>query len=114
MEAVCVILCFGSSFLIDIDVSVLGEIINQGLVKSSRLTRIRIVVPDAPGQLATCLDILAKLRCNVREVEHERAFLKSPVGYTAIYVTLQTKGPEHLEEVRQALEEKKYQFSFDY
>jgi len=105
-KRVCCVLTGGN-----IDVSVLREIIDRGLVSSGRLARVRITVPDAPGYLARVLTLMATLGCNVSEVEHERAFLNL-VGSVSIYVTIQTRGLEHIEQIRTSLKEHGYHHKF--
>lgn len=87
----------------NIDVTVLGRIIERGLVKDGRMVRIMIDFPDAPGVLSAALQVVGRVRCNVREVEHERAFVKQPIGITQISLTLETRGLDHIEELMQAL-----------
>jgi threonine dehydratase len=39
------------------------------------------------------------------EVQHQRAFADAPVGHTAIDLTLETRGRDHLQEILACLEE---------
>ncbi|KAL0480532.1 tdcB [Acrasis kona] len=107
-KRICVVLSGGN-----IDVGLLREIIDRGLVNDGRLARLRVVVPDVPGNLARVLTSLAEMRCNVREVEHERAFRNVPVGKTATIVTLQTRGWDHIDQVYKELTNMKFEFSFE-
>jgi threonine dehydratase len=107
---VCLIIIFN---ILDIDVGLLREIIDRGLVNDGRLARLRVVVPDIPGQLGRVLSIIGQLRCNVREVEHERAFRNVPVGKTATIVTIQTRGWDHIDEVGRVLKSMNYEYSFE-
>ena len=172
----------------NIDMSLLGRIIEKGLVMSGRLARVHVTVMDVPGQLAksvggsqselasstithapthahsdcerpteraraigsssipaagsvrsasfqmrddtnhallarcsplrcflcavfslsiVCLcvcvrrvlDILRDLRANVKDIEHERAFLLGNVGTTQPIITIETRDFEHVKEV---------------
>jgi threonine dehydratase len=94
-------------------VGLLREIIDRGLVNDGRLARLRVVVPDVPGQLARVLTLVGELRCNVREVEHERAFHNVPVGKTATILTIQTKGWDHINEVSTVLKSMNFEYSFE-
>jgi len=89
----------------NIDVNRLSRIIDRGLVKDGRLIRLRVEVPDVPGELARLLDKVAACRANIMEVQHHRAFAAAPVGHTAIELTLETRGKDHLGEIIAALEE---------
>lgn len=89
----------------NIDVNRLSRIIDKGLVKDGRLARLRVDVPDRPGELARILACVAECRANILEVEHHRAFTAGPVGSTQIELTLETRGKEHLTEILHALEQ---------
>ncbi len=86
----------------NIDVNLIARIIERGLVKDGRLVRVSIALLDKPGQLAITSGIIAACRANVVEVHHTRAFA-SRVGGTTLQLTLETRGPEHVEEILAAL-----------
>jgi threonine dehydratase len=90
----------------NIDVTMLSRIIDKGLVKDGRMVKIRVVVPDYPGQLARILSVVAEKRGNVLEIMHSRAFSEAKVGETAIDLVIETRGPEHIAEIEQALAER--------
>eukprot|EP00761_Pharyngomonas_kirbyi_P006255 gb/GECH01006261.1/.p1 GENE.gb/GECH01006261.1/~~gb/GECH01006261.1/.p1 ORF type:complete len:527 (+),score=149.98 gb/GECH01006261.1/:1-1581(+) len=97
----------------NIDVSVMNDIISRGLVKSGRLVRLRVEVPDTPGELVQALQVIREHRANIQEVEHERAFMNVPVGYTQTILTVQTKGHDHVQQLVNALKEKNFKFTMD-
>jgi threonine dehydratase len=90
----------------NIDVTMLSRIIDKGLVKDGRMVKLRIVVPDYPGQLARILSAVAEKRGNVLEIMHSRAFSEARVGETAIDLVIETRGPDHIAEIEQALGER--------
>ena len=83
----------------NIDMTLLGRIIEKGLVKNGRLTRIQVTIEDIPGQFGRLTQIFADCRVNVREIEHERAFLVENVGYTRPTFTIDTKDHEHANQI---------------
>jgi threonine dehydratase len=91
----------------NIDVNVVARVIERGLVKDGRLVRINIRLLDKPGQLTIVSGIISGLRANVIEVHHSRAFSEK-FGDTTLLLTLETRGPEHVEEILGALREKGY------
>ena len=91
----------------NIDVNLVARVIERGLVKDGRLVRIRVALLDKPGQLARVSSIVATHRANVIEVHHTRAFA-TRFGDTTLQLTLETRGPEHVEEILQALRERGY------
>jgi threonine dehydratase len=94
----------------NIDPVFLARIIERGLVKDGRLVRLRIHAPDAPGSLHDITGVLARLRANVMNVAHDRAYYGVTLGFTAIEVTFETRGNEHAAEVFAALEQSGYTF----
>ena len=91
----------------NIDVNLIARIIERGLVKDGRLVRVSISLLDKPGQLAITSGIIAGCRANVIEVHHTRAFA-SKFGGTTLQLTLETRGPEHVEEILTALRQQGY------
>jgi threonine dehydratase len=93
----------------NIDVSILSRIIERGLAKDGRLIRLRIHLPDYPGALHTLTGVLAEHRANIVETSHDRKF-GVDLGYTAIDLTMETRGNEHIEILLTALAVAGYQF----
>jgi len=91
----------------NIDVNVVARVIERGLVKDGRLVRINIRLLDKPGQLTIVSGIISGLRANVIEVHHSRAFSEK-FGDTTLLLTLETRGPEHVEEILGGLREHGY------
>jgi threonine dehydratase len=93
----------------NIDVNVIARIIERGLVKEGRRVMLSLRVPDRPGMLAGVLATVAAERANVLEVHHNRAFFQGAIGDTEIELSLETKGPEHVEQLIAALGGKGFQ-----
>jgi len=87
----------------NIDVNLLSRIIERGLVKDGRLVRLRVHIADHAGALHKLLGVVAAERANIIEIEHNRAFSKVDLGETAVDVTLETRGPDHIAELERAL-----------
>ena len=92
----------------NIDPNVIARIIERGLVVEGRRVMIAVRVPDRPGMLAGVLATVAAERANVLEVHHNRAFLQGAIGDTEIDLTLETRGPEHIDGLTAALKAKGY------
>jgi len=93
----------------NIDVNLLSRIIERGLVKSGRLVRFRVRIPDHPGALHRLTGRIADVRANILEVFHNRAFSRVDLGETAVDVTLETRGLPHIEELVRLLDEDHYE-----
>ena len=87
----------------NIDVTLLARIIERGLVKDGRLVRLRVHLPDYPGALHRLTGILAEHRANIVETSYDRAYHNVNLGDTAIDVTMETRGPDHIAELISAL-----------
>ncbi len=87
----------------NIDVTLLSKIIERGLVKDGRRTRVRIHLPDRPGALHQLTRIIADLRANIVQTAHDRAYYGVSLGDTVIDFTLETRGAQHIDEIAQAL-----------
>jgi len=97
-KRVAVLVCGGN-----IDVTLLARIIERGLVKDGRLVRLRVHLPDYPGALHRLTGILAEHRANIVETAYDRAYHGVNLGDTAIDMTMETRGPEHIAELLAAL-----------
>ncbi|HEV2398689.1 MAG TPA: threonine ammonia-lyase [Candidatus Sulfotelmatobacter sp.] len=97
-KRVAVLVCGGN-----IDVTLLSRIIERGLVKDGRLVRLRVHLPDYPGALHKLTGILAEHRANIVETAYDRAYHGVNLGDTAIDITMETRGPDHIAELISAL-----------
>ena len=93
-KKIAVLVCGGN-----IDVTLLSRIIERGLVKDGRLVRLRVHLPDYPGALNRLTMILAEHRANIVETDYDRAYHGVGLGETAIEITMETRGPEHIAEI---------------
>jgi len=92
----------------NMDVNLLARIIERGLVKGGRLVRLRIVLPDHPGALHQLTNVIATHRVNIVETSYHRAFYGASLGHTVIDLTMETRGPEHSDELIEALRQAGY------
>jgi threonine dehydratase len=92
----------------NLDVTILSRIIERGLVKDGRLLRLRIHLPDYPGALHRLTGILAECRANIVETAYNRTYFGVNLGDTAIDLTMETRGPEHVDEILAALSDASY------
>jgi threonine dehydratase len=88
----------------NIDINMLSRIIDRGLVADGRLVRLEVAGRDRPGLMARLTSAVARCGANVLEIAHHREFADIKVGEVEIVFTLETRGPEHVEEAIAALE----------
>jgi len=88
----------------NIDVTLLARIIERGLVKDGRMVRLRIHLPDHPGALVRLSTVIAEQKVNIVETQFNRSYYGVVLGDTAIDITMETRGPEHIAELKAALD----------
>ena len=97
-QRTAVLVCGGN-----IDVSLLAKIIERGLVKDGRHTRLRIHLTDRPGALHQLTKIIADVRANIVQTAYDRAHYGVNLGDTVIDFTLETRGYDHNREISEVL-----------
>ena len=90
----------------NIDVTILSRVINRGLLMSGRNCELRVELMDRPGQLTAVAQIIAEHGGNFTSVRHERSCEGSDVNGCYIRVVLETRNFAHIEEIKNALQEK--------
>ena len=88
----------------NIDTVTIGAVIQKGMIARGRIMNFEVELPDTPGQLVKVATILAKARANVIALDHDQ--FKANGHYTnsvALGVTVETNGPDHIEQVMQML-----------
>lgn len=96
----------------NIDPLLLSKLLRHGLSAAGRFLGIRCRVPDHPGSLAALLGYLAELGANVLEVSHERLGAGLRVDEVEVVLQVETRGPEHCEDVTSKLRAAGYTLSF--
>ena len=96
----------------NIDPLLLSNLLRHGLRAAGRYLALRCRLPDRPGALATLLHELAGLGANVLDVWHERVTPRLQVGEVEVLLQVETRGPEHCEEVITELRQAGYTLVF--
>ena len=87
----------------NIDMTLVSRIIQKGLVKEGRIAVLEAVIADRPGSLASFLEVLARNKASVIDLHHDRDRLDLALNRTAVEVHVETRGPEHIAELRKVL-----------
>jgi threonine dehydratase len=93
----------------NVDLMLLSSVIQRGLVRSGRLVRMRLELPDVPGALGAVSALLGRVGANIVEVVHQRAFGASSARAVEAQFVLELRGEQHLAELVQALGAAGYQ-----
>jgi threonine dehydratase len=96
----------------NIDPLLLSKLLRHGLRAAGRYLAFRCRLPDRPGALARLLHELAGLGANVLDVWHERVTPRLQVGEVEVLLQVETRGPEHCEEVITELRQAGYMLIF--
>ncbi len=87
----------------NIDPLMMERVIANGLAASERYLKLRIPLPDRPGQLARTSAIVAEQNANVVEVLHTRHNNGMQISQVVLELHIETRGPDHAEQVLEAL-----------
>lgn len=95
----------------NIDVQMLNIIIEKGLFKAHRKMIIFVTLVDKPGALLALSEALKEAGANIIKIDYDRFSTKLNYGDAMISITLETKGKEHQEQVRNILLQNGFEFS---
>jgi threonine dehydratase len=92
----------------NIDVQTISRVVERGMLAEGRFLMIRIELDDSPGALARLAALVAELGANIFHVSHDRRNTGVPLGQAEVHLELETKGPEHIEEILTGLRDAGY------
>lgn len=92
----------------NIDVQTLSRVVERGLLEEGRYLKLRLELPDVPGVLARLAAILGEEGANIFAVRHDRRRSHLPLGRAEVLLELETRGPEHIADVRERLAREGY------
>lgn len=96
----------------NIDPLLLLKVLRHGMAAAGRYLALRCLLPDRPGALAQLLAELAELGVNVLDVIHGRTSAHLGLNEAEVLLQMETRGPEHCEEVLGRLRATGYSLSF--
>lgn len=100
-----VLTCCGGN----IDPSILGRVIDRGLVADGRLCRFTAIVSDRPGGLARLSAVIAGAGASIRDIVHDRAFSGPDVSAVNAICTVETRDRAQVRELHRALRKAGFQ-----
>jgi threonine dehydratase len=98
----------------NIDPMMMERVISHGLAASERYLKLRIPLPDRPGQLARIAALVAEANANVVEVLHTRHSEGMQISHVELELHVETRGPEHAQEVLEKLRDEGYKPRVDF
>jgi threonine dehydratase len=95
----------------NVDMYLLGQIVDKGLVAMSRLLKLSILLPDRPGAFKEIVDEITLANANIVEVVHDRLSSNVSAGSASVTMNLETQGKEQADSLIKALQKKNVQFT---
>ena len=95
----------------NVDMYLLGQIVDKGLAAMGRLLVISMELPDRPGIFKEIVDEIALANVNIVEVFHDRLTSKVHAGSVTVTLSLETQGKEQADKLIEKLKEKNIQFT---
>ena len=78
------------------------------MAAAGRYLNLQVCIPDVPGGLAQLLGEVSACAANVLEVMHERISPSLHLDEVEVHLQLETRGPQHAEQVLTRLRERGY------
>ena len=98
----------------NIDPQVMERVISRGLAASDRHLKLRLKLPDRPGQLARVAELVSEANANVVEVMHTRHGRNALISQVELELSVETRGSEHAQRVLEKLQEAGYEPRVDF
>lgn len=95
----------------NIDPRLLAAIMERGLVRSGRLSRLRVLLDDRPGALARLLSVIGEAGGNILEVQHQRLFADVPIRLVDVDLSIETADAAHRDLVIEAIAQAGYRIA---
>lgn len=83
----------------NINMSILEQILDKGVMNEGFRARIAVLIPDQAGNLKMILDILERVRASVHDIWHERSTTSVPVGFVQVIITFNLQDTSQLETI---------------
>ncbi|NEC08265.1 MULTISPECIES: threonine ammonia-lyase [unclassified Streptomyces] len=92
----------------NVDPLLMQRILTHGMAAAGRYLSLRLRLTDRPGALAAMLGVLSVADANVLDVSHARTDPRLGLTEAEVELHLETKGPEHCDDVKAALRDAGY------
>jgi threonine dehydratase len=102
-ETIVPALCGGN-----IDMNTLTTVIVRGLAETGRYLRLRTILQDRPGALEELVGIISAQGANIYAIQHDRTSRDVAMNDAEVELDLETRGPDHVEQLVEALEDAGY------
>lgn len=87
----------------NMDVITFSSVVQHGLIARSRIFTVSVLLPDKPGELENVAKVIAENKGNVVKLEHNQFVSINRNSAVELVITMEAFGPEHKEEILNAL-----------
>ncbi len=95
----------------NVDMYLLGQIVDKGLAAMGRLLKISVLLPDRPGAFKEIVDEISAANANIVEVVHDRLSSNINAGSASVTLSLETAGKEQSDRLINAFQKRNIQFT---
>lgn len=81
----------------NINMQLLEQIVEKGMVEEGLRACIQVLVPDQPGELKKILALFDKLKVNIYDINHERSSAQVSVGSTMLIIKMNLQNQDQLQ-----------------
>ena len=87
----------------NIDLNMLGRVIERGLASDGRLCRFTATISDRPGGLARFAGLIADEGASIIDIAHDRAFAEYDISTVTVHCIVETRDADHITTLRERL-----------
>lgn len=85
------------------DLTILGRVIEHGLVTDGRLCRFTAMISDRPGGLAVLAGLIASTGASIKDISHDRTFSGPDVTTVRAICVVETTDHQHIEKLLEVI-----------
>ena len=89
----------------NINMRLLEQIIEKGMVEEGLGASIRLIIPDQSGELKRVLSIFEGLKVNIYDIKHERSLSRVEVGKSLVTISMNLQDQKQLSTIMNMLQE---------
>jgi threonine dehydratase len=97
----------------NIESSLLFRVVRQSLTRQGRIMRFSVLLDDQPGSLAQILTSIAQERGNILHIHHLQGESGIPVLTAKVNIELETRGWDHIREIKKVLADAGYEIQME-
>ena len=90
----------------NVNLSLLNQVIEQGMIQNHLIAKISIIAPDKPKTLKDIISVLSSINANVQQIIQDRSAPSIPVGHVKITIMFHILGKDQMDIIIKELEKK--------